>query len=235
MATNQILVVEDDPMSLELLDVLLTQEGFTVTGCGSGDDAIAAIAKNQEISLVLTDLQMPGLRGPALAAALRKATSTPLRIFAMSATAPEHRLPGFDAFLLKPLSMERFLSLAHGSSGLHHNAVPEEAHLLDEGIYRRMAAVMPATQLKATYTFALDDALTRITAMRTAFHENDNSSFRRQAHAIKGGCAMVGAVELASLASLFERNGISGKQVGTELDEFELAVDRMRRMLESRF
>jgi HPt (histidine-containing phosphotransfer) domain-containing protein len=81
----------------------------------------------------------------------------------------------------------------------------------------------------------MDDALTRITAMRTAFRENDNSSFRRQAHAIKGGCAMVGAVELASLASIFERNGISGKQVGTELDEFELAVDRLRRMLESRF
>ncbi|WP_263419528.1 response regulator [Terriglobus albidus] len=234
MATNQILVVEDDPMSLELLDVLLTQEGFIVTGCGSGDDAVAAITKNHEIGLVLTDLQMPGLRGPALAAAMRKATPTQLRIFAMSATAPEHRLPGFDAFLLKPLSMERFLSLTHGS-GLHPGASPEEAHLLDEGIYRRMAAAMPATQLKATYTFALDDALTRIRAMRTAFHENDNSSFRRQAHAIKGGCAMVGAVELASLASLFERNGISGKQVGTELDEFELAVDRLRRMLEARF
>jgi CheY-like chemotaxis protein/HPt (histidine-containing phosphotransfer) domain-containing protein len=234
MATNQILVVEDDPMSLELLDVLLTQEGFTVTGCGSGEDAVAAIAKNQEIGLVLTDLQIPGLRGPALAAAMRKATTNPLRIFAMSATAPEHRLPGFDAFLLKPLSMDRFLSLAHGS-GLHHTASSQESHLLDEAIYRRMTAAMPAAQLKATYTFALDDALTRITGMRTAFHENDNSSFRRQAHAIKGGCAMVGAVELASLASIFERNGISGKQVGTELDEFELAVDRLRRMLESRF
>lgn len=234
MATNQILVVEDDPMSLELLDVLLTQEGFTVTGCGSGEDAVTAITKNQEIGLVLTDLQIPGLRGPALAAAMRKATTTPLRIFAMSATAPEHRLPGFDAFLLKPLSMDRFLSLAHGS-GTHHAASSQESHLLDEAIYRRMTAAMPAAQLKATYSFALDDALTRITAMRTAFQENDNSSFRRQAHAIKGGCAMVGAVELASLASIFERNGISGKQVGTELDEFELAVDRLRRMLESRF
>jgi len=221
-------------MSLELLDVLLSQEGFTVTCCGSGEDAVAAITKNQEIGLVLTDLQIPGLRGPALAAAMRKATTTPLRIFAMSATAPEHRLPGFDAFLLKPLSIDRFLSLTHGS-GLHHAPTPEESHLLDEGIYRRMTAAMPAAQLKATYTFALDDALTRITAMRTAFHENDNSSFRRQAHAIKGGCAMVGAVELASLASIFERNGISGKQVGTELDEFKLAVDRLRRMLESRF
>lgn len=234
MATNRILVVEDDPMSLELLDVLLTQEGFTVTGCGSGDDAVASLTQQPEIGIVLTDLQIPGLRGPALAAALRRATPSHLRIFAMSATAPEHRLPGFDAFLLKPLSIDRFLSLVRGS-GTHRVAVPQESHLLDETIYRRMSAAMPVAQLRATYEFALNDALSRITGMRTAFAENDNSTFRRQAHAIKGGCAMVGAVELASIASIFERNGITGKQVGTDLDEFALAVERLRRMLEARF
>ncbi|WP_263408298.1 Hpt domain-containing response regulator [Terriglobus tenax] len=234
MATNRILVIEDDPMSLELLDVLLTQEGFAVTGCGSGEDALAAITQHHDIHFVLTDLQIPGLRGPALAAALRKATPAALRIFAMSATAPEHRLPGFDAFLLKPLSMERFLSLVHGS-GSHRAAVPQESHLLDENIYRRMANAMPPAQLQATYTFALDDAIARIEAMRVAFAANDNSTFRRQAHSIKGGCAMVGAVELASIASIFERNGITGKQVGTDLDEFHLAADRLRRMLETRF
>ena len=69
----EILVVEDEPWVLRMLDVALRQDGFAVRLAGSGTEAIDVYRRHRRaISLVLLDVQMPGLDGPRTLAALRK-------------------------------------------------------------------------------------------------------------------------------------------------------------------
>ncbi|MGH1403639.1 MAG: response regulator [Alphaproteobacteria bacterium] len=60
--TSQILVAEDDPLTLRMIEKTLTQSGFEVTTTLNGDDAIT-LGTAQQYDLVITDIQMPGTEG----------------------------------------------------------------------------------------------------------------------------------------------------------------------------
>jgi DNA-binding response OmpR family regulator len=57
-----ILVVDDDPMSLKLLAVTLSKEGYRVITAESGRDALEQI-ELEKPGLVLLDIMMPGMNG----------------------------------------------------------------------------------------------------------------------------------------------------------------------------
>jgi len=58
----QILLVEDDRPTLEILSLYL-ERFYTVVGCTSGDRALEALRSNRYISVIVTDLRMPGVNG----------------------------------------------------------------------------------------------------------------------------------------------------------------------------
>jgi CheY-like chemotaxis protein len=73
---RRILFVEDDPdiqvvaaMALESLG------GFAVLSCGSGDEALSRVSEFSP-DLVLLDVMMPGMDGPATLQALRRLPDT---------------------------------------------------------------------------------------------------------------------------------------------------------------
>lgn len=57
-----VLVVDDDPKTLKLLAIKLTQEGYRVITAQSGKDALEAI-KLEKPGLVLLDIMMPEMNG----------------------------------------------------------------------------------------------------------------------------------------------------------------------------
>ena len=59
---GRILVVDDDEDLRHLLEIFLVNEGYSVTSCASGEDALLTLAKTEQ-DLVLTDLMMTGLNG----------------------------------------------------------------------------------------------------------------------------------------------------------------------------
>jgi two-component system, cell cycle sensor histidine kinase and response regulator CckA len=70
-ALETILVVEDEPALRALVALVLREEGYTVLEAGSGEEALrVADAHAGELHLLLTDVVMPGMPGPALAAEL---------------------------------------------------------------------------------------------------------------------------------------------------------------------
>jgi len=71
--------------------------------------------------------------------------------------------------------------------------------------------------------------------MRQLAASRDGAQFVRQAHAIKGGCGMLGATELHRMASELEARGLeaAGAEVNS-LDELSAACDRLERILGSR-
>lgn len=63
-ALGQVLLVEDEPLIAEVVEATLSDAGFPVLTCGTGEDAIAHLERDiTKISVVLTDIRMPGVDG----------------------------------------------------------------------------------------------------------------------------------------------------------------------------
>jgi PAS domain S-box-containing protein len=68
-----VLLVEDEPLVRGLLVRVLDREGYAVLEAGSGDEALALVAGHERpIDLLVSDVVMPGLTGPELAARIRE-------------------------------------------------------------------------------------------------------------------------------------------------------------------
>lgn len=105
-----VLVVEDHPTNLQLLEQRLCALGLRVHACTDGRSALEAW-QAQPFELVITDCHMPGMDGFALARAIR-ADACPARaqvpIIALTASVMEStreacRAAGIDHFLAKPV------------------------------------------------------------------------------------------------------------------------------------
>jgi PAS domain S-box-containing protein len=59
----QILIAEDDEVSYLFLDTLLSEYGMESIHAVDGGEAVETLSKNQNISLILMDLKMPGMDG----------------------------------------------------------------------------------------------------------------------------------------------------------------------------
>jgi CheY-like chemotaxis protein len=57
-----ILVVDDQPQNIELLEALLVPQGYDVIPAINGEEALEKLAGNQ-IDLMLLDVMMPGMDG----------------------------------------------------------------------------------------------------------------------------------------------------------------------------
>ncbi|MEO7191961.1 MAG: HD domain-containing phosphohydrolase [Vicinamibacterales bacterium] len=106
--TGTIVVVDDLPANLQLLNDILSGEGHRVLQASDGDEALSMIWK-EEPDLVLSDVRMPGSDGFSLCRALRdRAATRLLPIVLMTGAAESHdRISAIEAgandFLTKPI------------------------------------------------------------------------------------------------------------------------------------
>jgi DNA-binding response OmpR family regulator len=112
---RSLLVVDDEPVVGSLLSAILNKHGYHVVVADCGQAAIALYrALSSEISLVLLDVKMPGMRGLEVLARLREINHT-VRAILISAsdsevTVEQRREPGVLGVLPKPFRMESFLA-----------------------------------------------------------------------------------------------------------------------------
>ena len=230
-----VLVVDDDDLSREVFVLLLQSAGYAVESADSGDAALLHLQKARLLpQVVLADLQMPGTTGGALALQLRSLCGPETKLLAMSATVPDDKSDQeFDGFLRKPFTMEAFAAAIAGKTETAKDSHRAAAGVLDETVYRKLAGSMRPPQLEQLYTLCYTDAEKRIAEMRRAASNGDDAMYKREAHAIKGGCGMVGALELQTLATSMEKHGLSDDHVAS-LNEFIVACERLRGMLVAR-
>jgi CheY-like chemotaxis protein len=109
-----ILVVDDEKPVCELTSKILTRFGYNVVTASDGVEAIAAfVPQAADVRLLITDLDMPIVNGPALAAALRR-LKPELPIVAMSGNGSqcdETHKQFATAFLAKPFETKTLLSI----------------------------------------------------------------------------------------------------------------------------
>jgi len=228
----QVLVIDDDEVSREVFTLLLHGAGYLVQTADSGDGALLYLQTADTMpQVVLTDMQMPGTSGSELARQLRRLCGPATTLLAMSASTPDDFGREYDGFLLKPFTMQTLASAIAGATPEAKNGPNGvKGAVLDESVYRKLSRSMRGPQLEQLYALCLADAEKRLVGMRRAAAEGDDAAYRREAHAIKGGCGMVGAFELQMLATSMEMGGLSDDHVAS-LDEFVVACQRLRRML----
>lgn len=102
----QILIVEDDPDSRELLSELLEAEfpGAKVRSAGSAEEALTLVARHRP-AVVVTDLTLPGMDGIALCRRLKSQEPAPGMVLVTGQPDVEGA-ELFDALLAKPLDIE---------------------------------------------------------------------------------------------------------------------------------
>ncbi len=106
-AAPKILVVEDSFTVRELQRSILETAGYCVATARDGRDALAALDRDAQIALVVTDLDMPGLDGLGLTRAIRagpERSSLPVVIVTSHGTADDRRRgieAGADAYMAK--------------------------------------------------------------------------------------------------------------------------------------
>jgi two-component system response regulator AlgR len=73
----KVLVVDDEPLAVERLQLLLARvEGVTLVGTANDGEGALRIAEAVSPDVVLLDIAMPGMDGIDVARALSEATST---------------------------------------------------------------------------------------------------------------------------------------------------------------
>ncbi len=115
-----ILLVEDEDMVRAVADRALTRAGYQVTACADGDIGLAAIANGGEFDIVVSDVVMPGMDGPAMARAIRRLKPA-LPILFMSGYAEEQLRREIDIedmhFIAKPFSVQQIADKVGGVLG----------------------------------------------------------------------------------------------------------------------
>ena len=152
----RILVVDDTPENLELLDAHLTEAGYHVLTAANGQDALTAVAAHAP-DLILLDVMMPVLDGYEVCRRLKSNEETAfIPIVMLTALQDfEHRLQGIelgaDDFLTKPFNHLELLTRVRSLlrvKGLH-DQVAAYNRLLEEMVAERTQALERAlTDLK---------------------------------------------------------------------------------------
>ena len=93
-APARVLVVDDTPQNLKLLEDLLGFQGYEVEAASSGEEALAMI-RDRMPDLVLLDVLMPGMSGYDVCRAIRAEARLAMLPVVMI-TALEDRLGSFD-------------------------------------------------------------------------------------------------------------------------------------------
>lgn len=107
-----ILIVDDEPAVAELNQKILKAFGYRTLMAADGAQALSLYALHRDhVALVLTDMMMPVLDGPATVAALLE-LNPQLRIVGVSGLKPtESSARGLFGFLQKPYSVEALLTV----------------------------------------------------------------------------------------------------------------------------
>lgn len=111
-----ILVVDDSPLILTMISDVLAAHGYAVTTATSGHDA-CQLLQTERYSLIITDLNMPGMDGVAFASRAREIPAAKhIPIVVMTGENDQSRVEaakriGISTFLEKPFKVSQLKTL----------------------------------------------------------------------------------------------------------------------------
>jgi len=111
----RVLIVEDNPSNMKLATFLLQSAGHTVLTATDAEAGLA-LARGDRPSLILMDIQLPGMDGLQATALLKADDATreipviALTALAMKGDEQRIRAAGCDGYIAKPMGHREFLA-----------------------------------------------------------------------------------------------------------------------------
>jgi DNA-binding response OmpR family regulator len=111
MSDTTVLIVDDDPQSLEIVSTYLEAKGYTVATARNGKEALGKLEAVQP-AVILLDVMMPGMDGWEVARVIKNhpefSRTRVVMLTARSDFADKHEglRAGADDYLVKPIQLE---------------------------------------------------------------------------------------------------------------------------------
>ena len=112
-----VMVVDDEPSMCDILQRILTKDGYKVITASDGKRALK-LAKEKKPDVILLDLMLPGIDGREVCPRVREFSAASRIIYLTAKAAPtdpselKEFLTEVDAFIAKPATSKQILSTA---------------------------------------------------------------------------------------------------------------------------
>ncbi len=215
-ASNPVIwLVNDDPAQLLVQKRLLGRFAESVTAFSSPLEAVAAAREGGSSPLLVTDYNMPVMKGPQLAA-YWCALHPQARILILSASEiseedsvleslPKESVQLLSSYRLPELSKaaQDWFCSAEGAAVQEEAAGPGNSRLETSVLEKLMTLGGPPFVEKVLSRF-VSELPGRMETLEQAFSGNDRELVHRTAHSLKGSCGLIGAEKLARVAGALE-------------------------------
>ncbi|MCK5148232.1 response regulator [bacterium] len=251
-----ILVVEDEPVSREVVVRFLEKWGCRVTTADNGQIALDLLSR-LSFDLIIMDVQMPVMNGLQATYLIRngkvKGIDIEIPIIALTAHALEKDRRkclevGMNDYVSKPIDSSLFYQvikrhLKEKKIGIYEitdskfDNIQSSSEVIDsQAVLHRLAGDMDLF-LKTMKIF-YDHMPQRMEDLEKALHENDYKEINRYAHSMKSAAANIGANALSQQATLLET--VAPSEISIEVehryselkDEYERVMKRIPELLD---
>ncbi|MDB6166245.1 MAG: rpfC 3 [Lacunisphaera sp.] len=234
------LVVDDQEYNRVVLADLLETLGFTVQLAAEGATALA-LAEKQAFDVVLLDYNMPGLSGVDVTHGIRALPGGSAKALILATTAfstPENRAQciaaGMDAFLGKPVTMERLrkaLGAAPARSPAPAAVAPKPA---PDGLANlRLLARKKKTPFADELALYLSEFDVELGHLMAALRTEDAADAGHYAHLLYGRCSFIAEreleqtlrkIEAVSATAQWEEARSAGRDVQAQLADLRVRL-----------
>jgi signal transduction histidine kinase/CheY-like chemotaxis protein len=214
---TSIILAEDNLINQQIINELLSREGFDVTIANNGKEVLDLLEEaTLDYKLVLMDIQMPIMNGREATIEIRKSNKKyrNIPIIAMTAHALEIErkkslAAGMNDFLTKPIDMKKLFDILSkyieivtvSFNPKTHKSIDLDFLDTEAGIENMFGDVQ--LYLEILYTF-YTDYNTFLKGLDIMFQEEDDEDLAIEVHTIKGLAATIGAMDLHEIAVKFE-------------------------------
>jgi DNA-binding response OmpR family regulator len=123
----KVMVVDDEPEVVRLLEVILSREGFAVIKAGSGQECLMLL-RQLDPDVIVLDCMMPGMSGLDVMRSLQsiyKAVTLPPVVLLTAKGGMDAMLEGLQAgaykYLVKPTSREKLVEVVRSAAEFGEN------------------------------------------------------------------------------------------------------------------
>jgi two-component system sensor histidine kinase RpfC len=216
----RVLVAEDNPISQQIIAMMLQAGGHLVTLVGDGESVLENY-RSAPFDVFILDMHMPGRTGLEVARAIRllEAAGRERRMPIIMLTAAasidlreDSRDAGVDLFLSKPVDPRALLrGVSQVFSGADRAGIPAASpprppeDCIDRALLQEMAEFAPDPNFMQTLARKFSaEARHLIDLIEAAVTGRDRARFRELTHALKGTAMMAGAIRLRDSAARAE-------------------------------
>lgn len=247
----RVLLAEDNTVNQRVALRQLERLGYAADAVANGHEVLEALERIR-YDAVLMDCQMPELDGYEATKEIRRleGDSRHTTIIAMTANALEGDrerclAAGMDDYISKPIRQEslaaildRWIPSDDGVSPAPQKESASAVRVIDESVIAELRALETMGKpgfLTRLIDLFIEDLPRRLATLQSAVKEARPEELAREAHALKGSCAQLGATRLAALCEILEDQGRAGSTAAASpvLEVLREEFDRVRQALEN--